>query len=188
MEMHTMLRVRTCFLTGLALLITISSAQAGWHEFWHRVHTDFQRNNAWPEPFSTIDQRAVRAPFHAMVRNGWRLQNTLGTVYFHHETHQLNDAGKRKLHSILAHAPEPHKTIYVFQSFDPEVSEQRLDSVQQALAQLLPDQPMPAVIPTNTQPTGLPADYVDSVERKSRSSIPDPRLPSFQAAGELTGG
>ena len=187
-EMHNMPRVRIALLTGLALLITLSSVEAGWHEFWHRVHTDFHRNNCWPEPFSTVDRRATRAPFEAMVRNGWRLQNTLGAAYFHHETNVLNDAGKRKLYWILANSPEQFKTVYVYQSYDPEISEKRLNSVQQTLAQLLPNQAMPSVLPSLAEPVGASADYVDQVDRKMRSTIPNPRLPTFQAAGGFGGG
>ncbi len=183
-----MLRVRTALLTCLALLVSLSSAQAGWHEFWHRVHLDFHRNHCWPEPFSTVDRRATVAPFATMEQAGWRMRTTLGKYYFHHETNVLNEAGERKLYWILTNSPEQYKAIYVVQSIDPNRSEQRLDSVQQALARLLPDQPMPAVLPTTVEPRGLPAEYVDTIDRKSRSTIPDPRLPAFRQAGSLSGG
>ena len=49
----------------------------------------------------------------------------------------------------------------------------------------MPDQPMPAVLPTTNEPRGLPADYVDAIDRKTRSTIPDPRLPAFRQAGSL---
>jgi hypothetical protein len=62
-----------------------------------------------------------------------------------------------------------------------------MDSVQQSLARMLPDQPLPAVIAVYNDPPGRPAEYIDAIERKVQSSMPDPRLPSFQQAGS-TGG
>ena len=34
-----------------------------WNNFWNRVHTDFHRNNAWPEPFLSADRAVVRETF-----------------------------------------------------------------------------------------------------------------------------
>ena len=187
-EMHTMLRVRVFLLTCLTTLLAATSAPAGWHEFWDRVHLDFHRNNCWDEPFTTIDRRAARAPFAAMIHSGWRSQNTLGKHYFDRETNVLNEAGEQKLFWIVNHAPEPYRTIFVTQSLETDVSEQRIDSVQQSLVQMLPEQALPAVLPTREEPRGWPADYIDAIDRKQQSTLPAPRLPSFQAAGSVGGG
>ena len=32
-----------------------------WDRFWHGVHVDWHRNNAWPEPFLSADRAAQRA-------------------------------------------------------------------------------------------------------------------------------
>jgi hypothetical protein len=187
MEMHIMLRVRVSLLTLAIGLTSLNSAHAGWHEFWDRVHLDFHRNNCWDEPFTSIDRRATRAPFAAMVENGWRAQNTLGLYYFHPETHVLNEAGERKLHWIVTSAPEQFRTVYVTGSYQPDVAEKRVDSVQQALVRMLPDQPLPAVIPAKGEPRAWPAEYIDTIDRKIHASIPNPRLPAFRSAGG-TGG
>ena len=65
-----------CLIT-ITLLTSASTALADWHEFWHRVKIDYHRNNCWPEPFIYADRRATRAPFQAMVNNGWQRQTTL---------------------------------------------------------------------------------------------------------------
>jgi hypothetical protein len=182
-EMHIMLRVRIPLLAlsiGLGMLAT---AHAGWHEFWDRVHLDFHRNNCWDEPFTSIDRRAARAPFAAMVNKGWQAQNTLGQSYFHPETQVLNEAGERALHRIVTNSPEQFRTVYVAGSFEPLVVEKRIDSVQQALVRMMPDQALPAVIPAKGEPRAWPAEYIDTIDRKMNASIPSPRLPSFQAAG-----
>lgn len=167
----------------VAVMMTVGSAQAGWHEFWDRVHLDFHRNNSWPQPFSSVDRRATCAPFNAMVASGWRRQNTLGLHYFDRETQALNEAGKRRLHWIMSNSPEQHRTVYVAESHVQDQSERRIDSVQTALAQQLPGQSLPAVIPVQLEPRGWPAEYIDTITRKSTQTIPEPRLPSFQQAG-----
>ena len=100
-----MLRVRVTLLACLTTLLAVTSAPAGWHEFWDRVHLDFHRNNCWDEPFTTADRRSVRAPFTAMIHSGWRSQNTLGQHYFDRETNVLNEAGEQKLFWIVTNAP-----------------------------------------------------------------------------------
>ena len=169
----------TCLFAGLAAV----PAQAGWNEFWDRVHLDFHRNNCWSEPFSSLDRRTVHAPFQAMEMKGWRTQNTLGYHYFDPETQALNEAGQRKLQLILNMSPDQFRTVYVTQAFEQTDSEKRLDSVQQSLAKLLPNQSLPEVIPVDTEPRGWPAEHVDQIERKMYSTIASPRLPGFQAAG-----
>ena len=178
-----MLRARTSILGILVGLVTLCPAEAGWHEFWDRVHLDFHRNNCWDEPFSSVDRRAERAPFAAMVRSGWRTQNTLGQHYFDRETQVLNEAGQRRLYWILNSAPPELRTIYVSQSIDPTKSEQRVDAVQQSLASMLPGESLPPVVSAALEPRGWPAEYIDTIDRKATSSIPSPRLPNFKQAG-----
>jgi hypothetical protein len=123
-----------------------------------------------------------------MVHSGWRSQNTLGQHYFDRETNALNQAGEQKLFWIVTQAPEPYRTVFVTRAQEGEISEKRVDSVQQALVQMLPDQPLPAVLPTDEEPRGWPADYIDAIDRKEQSTIPPPRLPSFRAAGSVGSG
>ena len=177
------MQFRTFFLALIGIAMTVGSAQAGWHEFWDRVHLDFHRNNNWPQPFSSVDRRATRAPFTAMVASGWRRQNTLGMHYFDRETQALNEAGERRLHWIMTNAPDQYRTVYVAQSHLAEESEKRIDSVQTILAKQLPGESLPPVIPVTLEPRGWPAEYIDTITRKSTQTIPEPRLPGFQQAG-----
>jgi hypothetical protein len=123
-----------------------------------------------------------------MVQSGWRSQNTLGQHYFDRESNALNEAGEQKLYWIVTQAPEQFRTVYVTQALEAEASERRIDSVQQTLVKLLPDQPLPAVLPTTNEPRGWSADYIDAIDRKQQSTIPPPRLPAFRPAGAVEGG
>jgi len=158
-----------------------SPAEAGWHSFWSRVHLDFHRMNCWPQPFNAVDRDATRAPLETMVANGWQRQNTLSHYYFHQETQRLTEAGELKLHSILTSSPPQHRAVFVVRANSAEATEVRLDSVQQAVVRLMPEQSLPMVLPTSIEPRSWPAEYIDAIERKLHGSFPDPRLPQADA-------
>lgn len=170
----------------VAAALCASSADAqpyyGWDHFWHGVGTDFKRMNHYPEPFVYADREATRLPFRIMVANGWRLQNTLGSHYFHPETQQLTRAGELKVQWIVTQAPERYRTVHVLRAGDTDVTGVRVDSVQQTIARLLPNGPMPPVVETGSEVRGFPGDYVDDTYRKAQTSQPAPVLPA--ASGE----
>ena len=114
------------------------------------------------------------------LANGWKRQNTLSDVYFDGETQVLNEAGRRKLYSIMATTPEPYRTIYVVQSMNPEAQERRLASIEDTAGELFVDQAVPEIVPVRISPRSWSADYIDSISRKVDSTVPSPRLPSFQ--------
>ena len=86
--------MRRWLLTGSAIIsvaLATGSASAGgwkdnWNSYWHGVHVDFHRNNAWPEPFNTADRARVREPFCIQADNGWKLHNTIGSYLYDPET------------------------------------------------------------------------------------------------------
>ena len=171
-------------LLSLLLVAALSSSadandfKAKWHGFWSRVHTDFHRMNAYPEPFNTIDRRAERRPFAVQITKGWQRQNTLGQFYFHPETQQLNAAGQRRLFWILTQAPEQHRGVFVVTGMSKETAEARIDSVQTVAAELLPGQSLPEVVPTFIEPEGWSAERIDAIDRAWSESYPAPRLPT----------
>jgi hypothetical protein len=118
------------------------------------------------------------------LANGWRRQNTLSNVYFDSETQTLNEAGRRKLYSIVSTSPENYRTIYVVQSMNPEAHQRRIASVEEAHSQLFDDE-TPEIIPVKVAPRSWSADYIDNISRKVDSSVPSPRLPNFE---DTTGG
>lgn len=160
-----------------------ATVDAGWHEFWDRVHLDFHRNNVWPEPFSTMDRRAVEKPFNAMVASGWKAQNTLGDAYFDKTTNQLTDGGRRRVFWIVKNVPVEHRTIFIAESFNPKALDVRIDSVQQEVARALPNQQLPSVVPTHQDTRGWSATSIYTLMRKESETRPSPRLPGFQKAG-----
>jgi hypothetical protein len=162
-----------------------SVTEAGWGEFWYRVHVDLQRMHCWPEPFQQADKQVTIQPLIAMTDAGWCLQNTLSDHFFDPEKHLLSQAGKMKVRWIATQAPMHRRTIFVLRSLEPEATAARVNSIKEYLEKLLPEGPRPEVLLTDKIPPGAPGDYLDEVDRQHKSSIPAPRLPEMEG---ITGG
>jgi len=178
-----MYRVVTAALVFAFSLSAASDCCAGWHEFWNGIKTDFRRNNCWPEPFYHTDRAAKRAPMAIMVNNGWQRQNTLSDYHFDSETNELTHSGAVKLHWIITQTPLNRRTVYVLDGLTQDTTATRVDSVQQAVAKILPDGPMPPVMRTSVIPRTTPSETVDAINRKAIASQPDPVLPKLMING-----
>ncbi len=165
--------------------LTVNMAHADWDEFWHMVHVDWHRMNAWPEPFQAADRKAAIAPLIAMTDAGWRMQNTLGAHLFHPATQELTKAGELKLQWIATQAPMHRRTVHVLQSLEPGVTNLRVASVDRYLKKYLPEEARPGVVLTSRIPVGGSGEYFETIDRQLKSSVPAPRLP---AAAGPTGG
>mgnify|MGYP005842615955 CR=1 FL=1 len=173
----------------LALLATFSlpaAAQAGWAEFWYRVHIDWHRMNCWPEPFVSQDRTLVTVPLIAMTDRGWQLQNTLNDHFFDPEEQRLTRAGQIKLRWIATQAPLHRRAVYVLRGSSDQATQARVASIQKYLDDISPAGTRPSVYLTDVAPPGGSGDYFDQVDRQLKSSIPAPRLPSMQG-GESGG-
>ena len=166
----------------LSLAVVGQTAQAA--NLFKTFTRDFRRNNCWPEPFTQPDRIAVRAPLALMVHNGWRLQNTLSDHHFNEETAQLNEAGELKVQEVLTEAPAQFRTLFVLRDVDPEVTANRLKSVEESAGRLAMEGDSPSVIPVGTKPRGWSADDIDATGRKYRASMPEPRLPERGGGSE----
>lgn len=163
--------------SAVATLLFCSTSMAGWNEFWERVHLDYARNNCWPSPFVEIDRASVRQHFGQMTANGIRLQNTLSDHYFETDEVRLTPAGKMKVRNILLNAPD-RRTIFVMQALTEEETQARIEAVRQGLVELVNNPNVTEIMVSPNQPLGRPADYIDDVYRRERSTIPAPRLPA----------
>lgn len=185
-----MRRMVVVFGFTLVMLVAVEDAQAGWqsmkanwHIFWQRVHTDWHRNNAWPEPFTVVDRAAVDQPLAIMVNNGWRLQNTISSQLFDQETQELTRAGEMKVRWILTQMPPHRRSIFVLRGNTAEVTKIRVQSVQKAAATTLGDVNGALIAVTDTIPQGGSGDYYERVNQGYQDSVPSPRLPSTNSGG-----
>ena len=162
----------------LATLLFCSASQAGWNDFWDRVHLDYARNKCWPSPFLQNDAMAVRNFNATLAAAGIRMQNTLSDHYFDSVTGDLTNSGKMKIRNILL-GPEDRRTIFVMQALTKEETEGRINAVRAGLAAMIGNPDAVEVLVSPNQPLGRTADYIDEIYRRERGSIPAPRLPQM---------
>jgi hypothetical protein len=142
--------------------------------------------NSWPDPFRHMDRQAAAAPFENFKDAGWRLENTLIEFLFTEEQ-ELTHAGKLKVRHILTQVPPHRRTIFVLKGDTRDITERRVDAVQRAVAEMLPEGALPPVVVTDQLPRGGSGDYLNMVNRKYRESIPAPVLPEAPSTGSSEG-
>lgn len=146
-------------------------------EFFAGIGRDTKRRNCWPQPFVAADRQTVREPFAICVANAWQRQNLLSDHHFEADGIQLNEAGRRKIQSILTDAPAQYQAVFVRRAHSPQETVARIQMAQQFVAQSpYPGHPVP-VLESTMSDDGSPADRIDAIGRKCQASIPDPKLP-----------
>jgi len=184
-----MLRIGVGLALGLTLLATAATARANeWDDFWDSVCVDWHRNNAWPHPFTDADRAATVAPFAVMIANGWQRENLLGEEYFDENTSRLTAAGRSRVRSILVQSPPEHRLVFVQRDLSDEVTSKRLDSVQQAVAAVLPQGSLPDVLVSNMTPASRSAEQVNTELKSFNNSIPTARLTGAGKSGGAPAG
>lgn len=172
-----MLRSSLVLMVCLGTAAVDRTAQAGWYEFWHRVHVDIHRNNAWPQPFVSVDEKNYVLPFETMTAKGWLRQNTIGQHHFDAATNRLTEAGQLKLRWILTHTPPNRRVVVVVRGDNDEITSMRTDSVQQAVARLVSSGPLPEVRLTDIEARGWSAEEIDAIGVKAKEAMKPPVLP-----------
>jgi hypothetical protein len=170
--------------SSLALVAIAGVSWGG--DVWSRVHSDWHRNNIWPQPFIYADRAAVCEPFAIQINNGWRLQNTVGDAYFDPATQELSVAGQMKVKWIVTQSPANRRNVYVLISEDEAVTQARVASVQKAVDRYATKGPS-QVFTTDRDIYGGSGEYYEAVDRALKSSVPVPRLPA-RGAGSAGGG
>jgi hypothetical protein len=176
-------------IAGTTLAVAPAQAQTWgekWDKFWHRVHVDWHRNNAWPEPFLSADRAAQREPFCIQADNGWKLQNTVGTYLFD-DNQQLNTAGDLHVKWIVTQAPQHRRAVFVLKGDTAEATAARVASVNAAVTKYAGGA-MPPVMVTDTEPVGWSGSYVDAIGQQYQASVPSPRLGGTGGGGGNGGG
>ncbi len=177
---------RLLTICGLAASLAFTSAtQAG--EFWYRNRVDFNRNNAWPEPFQSADRALTREFWHIQVNNGWRLQNTVGNLFFEEGSNDLTRAGDLKIRQIVTQNPSHRRTVFVLMSDTQAITSKRVEAVQRAVSKYVPEGPLPQILLTDVDVDGGSGEYFDRIDNAYRQSIPAPRL-GDSSSGSSGGG
>ncbi len=185
-----MRRIVLVFGLGLTLWLQSGTASADWYTvkakwscFWDRVHLDWHRNNAWPEPFNQVDRQATRMPIEIMTDRGWQLQNTIPNELFDGETQELTRAGELKVQWILTQMPTRRRTVFVLRGKTAEITETRLKSVEKAALDVVGETASNMIAVTDLIPRGGSGAYYERVSAGYESSMPPPRLPEMTESG-----
>lgn len=172
---------RFCALCVLSITcLTALPAQAQWFSnFFREAKADYHRNKAWPDPIVQQDRMSVALVIGKQVEKGWCRETLLSDYHFEDGGTRLNQAGEMHIKYILTRVPPRHRAIRVERLMGPEQTAERINSVQQVVAQMQPHD-MPQVYESNMHYEGTPADDVDAVYKKLASTRLDPRLPAPQ--------
>ncbi|MFK8113228.1 MAG: hypothetical protein AB8B91_13550 [Rubripirellula sp.] len=174
------------FAQAIVLLIvatTATSASAGWRDFWHNLHVDYARNNAWPDPFNEVDASMVSAPFDIMKANGWRMHNTIGHELFRQGDGALLAAGHKRIHWIATQAPTARRAVYVLRGSSQAETQARIASVQKTIRGVNVVGPAPAVLVTDIEPATSSGAWATKINREWLEHLTAPQLPSQSVTG-----
>jgi hypothetical protein len=179
------MKIRAPWLLGLALLTPSTASAENWISgTWNGWCAQYRANRDWPNQYLDHDRAAARAPFAAMVANGWRTQNTISSYHFNDVNGELNDTGKLKVEAILSNAPPQYRSLFVLRGGSPEQTGARIRSVQAHAEQFLQGEVPPPVLVTTREPVGAPGEYVNGVDTRRRESAVPPILPAVQRPTE----
>ncbi len=179
---------RLLTICGLAASLALTSAgRADWHSFMYRNQVDFHRNGAWPEPFLSADRAVAREYWHIQVNNGWRLQNTVGNLFFEDGSNDLSRAGELKIRQIVTQNPSHRRTVFVLMAETQAVTAKRVEAVQRAVSKYVPEGPLPQILLTDVEVEGGSGEYFDHIDNAYRQSIPAPRI-GGGSSGSSNGG
>lgn len=169
---------------GLLVAAAVSPAAADWNSFWHGVHVDYHRNNAWPHPFSEMAAAQTRAPFAVQKMNGWRLHNTISHELFRGGDGVLTVAGQQHLAHIVHQVPVEFREVIVVCGATPAETEARVASVRAALSRMNLEGAVPEIYVTHRVPATGSGELATAVNRAWLQSLPKPQLPeSSQGSG-----
>lgn len=146
--------------------------------FAWRCEAGYHANNMWPAQYVPTARCSVNSAYTAMIANGWRRQNLLGTYHFEPGTNELTTAGKLKTKWILTQAPQDRRTVYVERGNDQAETAARIAAVHSwsATQGSIPEPVM--VNDTHIVSEGRPAGSVDKIFVGFQTSQPAPVLPA----------
>ena len=167
----------------VAVVTTGTSVSADWNEFWHNVHVGYNRNNAWPAPFTEADAMNVVAPFELMKANGWRMHNTIGHELFRPDDGALMASGNKRVYWIATQAPQARRTVYVLRGGSERETAARVAAVRDTISRINVQGVVPEVRVTDVEPHHSSGAWATKINRDWLQNLAAPRLPTSSAGG-----
>lgn len=157
---------------------SVASTGAFGQSIHDQMHVDFMRNNAWPQPFRSMDATAVTLPFEAQKNNGWRQFNTIGSAFFTADC-ALTDAGKQKVAVTLSKTPSNRRALFVLKGESPSETNARVEAVQLAVSEMIPVGPLPEIFVTDRDNMSTSGEQQTIINQGMYRMMPAPVLPKF---------
>jgi hypothetical protein len=152
----------------------------------------YHAEHYWPWPYHCIDRQVVLDMTRTQEANGWLTETTLYGYHFNPETNELTVPGRLHLKWILQYVPPSARAVYLEQTEDPAVNQQRMNGVRNAVTRLVGEANCPQITFRVAMPPERPAIEVDTIRRHELESIPTPRIPfessASGASSTATGG
>lgn len=155
------------------------------HKSAYTCEEAFYQNKMWPNQYIAPARRGICQATEAMIANGWRRHNVLGSFFFDPNTGELSEAGRLKVEWIATQAPANRRTIYVERDANQHEHNQRMQAVQELVASL--STTGVDVQETYVRDHGHPASSVDAVFTGFRAAQMIPALPPSTTAGGAVG-
>ncbi|MFM7055623.1 MAG: hypothetical protein ACKO2P_01740 [Planctomycetota bacterium] len=145
-------------------------------------HTYYSQHY-WPLPYTCQDREAVWRVMDVQTGLGWQEETTLYNRHFDSQTNALTRAGELHLEYILRDVPQERRAVWVQSTFSAEADQTRMESVQAAIAQRVPDFGGIPLAVRECREVGRPAAEVEMISSLYRSSMPAPRLSRGMVGG-----
>jgi hypothetical protein len=138
--------------------------------FCHKYHTA----TYWPLPYVCQDRAAIETTSCTQLENGWLAATTLYDYHFDPETHDLNSSGRQHLAYLLTSVPTQYRRLSVASTFNTHLTDRRVASVEQYLAELTGQSAGLPVEVRSTIPLQRNAIVVEQIMRTGTASMPPP--------------
>lgn len=156
--------------------------------FAWRCEAGYHENNLWPAQYVPAARCAVNNAYTAMIRNGWRRQNLLGSHHFEEGSQQLSSAGKLKAKWILTQAPQDRRTVYIERGANEDITAARIAAVHSWAGNQSPTIEPGMVTDTHIVSEGHMAGTVDNIFVGFQANQRPPVLAPSTSGGSGGGG
>jgi hypothetical protein len=167
----------------------VAPAQAGNHfsRAYEQHNLMYQRNQAWPKPFTCWDRSAYFNTWNQMYTAGLAGESTLSDAHFDSETGNLNQMGEQKIQMIFRNLPESQRGLLIAETRDPNLDNQRLNVARNAVRNLYGEAFASQVALTSRVPQPASGARIFAVNTRYLSNLPSPTI-NNSAGGSGAGG
>jgi hypothetical protein len=136
------------------------------------------RNDAWPKPFACHDRMAYFAVWDPMINQGYASHCILSQDHFQPENNELNEAGKRKIASIMQNLPTERRQLWIVRDPTSSISQARLENVNEIVQTFYGQSALHTTIAfTDRQPATISGGQADAISKRQLEGMPVPVIP-----------